>query len=556
MSGRGGWNNDEMDRRDGDARGFRSRRDYDDRYNDYPPAAPPPRYMDRRPPRDYPRSGGRGGPPPPRRKVPPHALVFHSYEEERDWVERRRRQRMSRRSRFDVTPEQLGLSEGLPRSSLIDPSLMTAALGDTGPQQTRHARRLYVGNLPLGVTEAQIHAAFRNAIIQTLQPGSGVPDPAVEDPILSVYINPERRFSFVEFKSVELCSACMGLDGLEVVPGQPTVKIKRPNDYVPSMAPLENFKPQLDLSKIGIISSAVLDGPNKIFIGGLHYHLQDHQVLELLQAFGPVKAFHLVKNEPESSLSKGYCFVEYVDPGLTPIAVAGLNGMDIGGGKSLTARLAGERTGAFLMATPEVATTTMADASSEARTIVAGYDVEALVDAAMGKGPMPQAPTHFDSFGQPLTRIVPLLPAPGFLYPTAATAALPTPLTMANSLPLPPLPTAVEPPPPVEPPTETRILVLLNMVTEEDLATDEDYHGLLEEVREECRKFGELLEVRIPRAASATIAPGAVGKVYLSYAAPSDAARAQQELAGRQFGAQVVETSFYAEADFAAGRLQ
>jgi splicing factor U2AF 65 kDa subunit len=100
-------------------------------------------------------------------------------------------------------------------------------------------------------------------------------------------------------------------------------------------------------------------------------------------------------------------------------------------------------------------------------------------------------------------------------------------------------------------------LVLLNMVTDDDLATDEDYHGLLEEVREECAKFGHLLEVRIPRAASqGGIEASAIGKVYLSYAAPQDAAKAQQELSGRQFGPNVVETRFYSEADFAAGRLR
>jgi len=102
-----------------------------------------------------------------------------------------------------------------------------------------------------------------------------------------------------------------------------------------------------------------MDGPNKIFIGGLHYHLTEAQVLELLQAFGKIKAFHLVKggsdemgggmgassvaspmNANMTNLSKGYCFVEYADPSITATAIQGLHGMEIGGGKSLTARLA------------------------------------------------------------------------------------------------------------------------------------------------------------------------------------------------------------------------
>jgi RNA recognition motif-containing protein len=575
----------------------------------------------------YMNSGGSGsGPPPllpPRRKLPPHVITFNSYEEEMDWIEGRRRKRLARTSRFDVTPEQLGIpllppllsqQQQLPydaqqqqhQHSLqqLDPAaiataaaaaLMTAPPhdGNSGalsssslglPQQTRHARRLYVGNLPMGVTEQQIHDAFHNAILLTLQPGSGLPDPAIEDPILSVYINQERRFSFVEFKSVELCSACMALDGLEVVPGQPTVKVKRPNDYIPTMAPMEHWKPVLDLSKIGIISSAVLDGPNKIFIGGLHYHLQDNQVVELLQAFGKVKSFHLVKNEPESMLSKGYCFVEYVDPAVTPIAVAGLNGMDIGGGKSLTARLAGERAGMIsttMMPMPTDASATATDAggqpSIQDKTIVSGYDVEALVDAAMGKSAMPQAPSYFDAYGQPVTRIFPIIPMPGVVLPTSTAVApalvtmpgmlyqppmyqqfsnLPPPVVglqqgVGSNLGLPPaLPPIVETPPT---PPETRILVLLNMVSDDDLATDDDYNGLVEEVREECAKHGTLIHVQIPRYVSATVEASAIRKVYLSYAFVADAVRAQQELSGRQFGPNVVETLFYSEADFAAG---
>jgi hypothetical protein len=48
-------------------------------------------------------------------------------------------------------------------------------------------------------------------------------------------------------------------------------------------------------------------------------------------------------------------------------------------------------------------------------------------------------------------------------------------------------------------PLKTRILVLLNMVTEQDLATDQDYNDLREEVREECEKYGKLLSIKIPR---------------------------------------------------------
>ncbi|EJK63872.1 hypothetical protein THAOC_15446, partial [Thalassiosira oceanica] len=45
----------------------------------------------------------------------------------------------------------------------------------------------------------------------------------------------------------------------------------------------------------------------------------------------------------------------------------------------------------------------------------------------------------------------------------------------------------------------TRVLVLLNMVMDEDLASDEDFQMLEEEVREEVSRFGKLLSMKIPR---------------------------------------------------------
>ena len=255
----------------------------------------------RRGPPPHHRGGGRSndyhnrrGPPPrggggPRGRPPPGVIVFRSREEEDAWVEERRRKRQARASKFDQGPA--GLAGTSAAAAAVNPADVAAAAAAAlaaaaGPQQTRHARRLYVGNLPIGVTEDQIHVEFSQAIERAYVP----PPPLTEDPILSVYINHERRFCFLEFKTVEMTTACMSLDGY-TLQGQ-ALKIKRPNDYSEALAPRvhPSALPNLDVSRLGMISGTVLDGPNKIFIGGLHYHLTDAQVLELLQAFGPVKA--------------------------------------------------------------------------------------------------------------------------------------------------------------------------------------------------------------------------------------------------------------------------
>lgn len=73
---------------------------------------------------------------------------------------------------------------------------------------------------------------------------------------------------------------------------------------------------------------SLLTGPNKVFCGGIPYSLQDQEVIELLQTFGPLRAFHLIK-DPGSATSKGYAFFEYADPDHTDPAIAGLNGMQL-----------------------------------------------------------------------------------------------------------------------------------------------------------------------------------------------------------------------------------
>jgi splicing factor U2AF subunit len=93
------------------------------------------------------------------------------------------------------------------------------------------------------------------------------------------------------------------------------------------------------LSKLGIIGRTVLDGPNKIIIHGWHHKSQEKQVLKILQTFGEVKAFHLFKKKDDIALKRVFCFVQYVNLAQTPVAVAGLNGMDLTGGKALTAQL-------------------------------------------------------------------------------------------------------------------------------------------------------------------------------------------------------------------------
>lgn len=98
--------------------------------------------------------------------------------------------------------------------------------GAASQQATRHARRIYVGGLPPSAGEQNIAVFFSNALAAvggtTAGPGACV---------VNVYINYEKKFAFVEFRTgaqplhpLRPCFVCQGLlYGLHAWQACPTV---------------------------------------------------------------------------------------------------------------------------------------------------------------------------------------------------------------------------------------------------------------------------------------------------------------------------------------------
>lgn len=61
----------------------------------------------------------------------------------------------------------------------------------------------------------------------------------------------------------------------------------------------------------------------------------------------------------------------------------------------------------------------------------------------------------------------------------------------------------------------TEVLCLLNMVMPEELVDEEDYEEILEDIREECCKYGSVRSIEIPRPVDGVEVPGC-GKVGAS----------------------------------------
>lgn len=349
-------------------------------------------------------------------------------------------------------------------------------------QATRHARRVYVGGLPPSANEQTI-ATFFSQVMTAI--GGNATGPG--DAVVNVYINHEKKFAFVEMRSVEEASNAMALDGISFE--GVSVRVKRPTDYNPSLAAALGPSlpsPHLNLAAVGLVPGAVAgtEGPDRIFVGGIPYYFNEEQMKELLESFGPLKAFDLVKDR-DTGNSKGYGFCVYQDPAVTDVACDALNGLKMGD-KTLTVRRAAVNNGQI---------------KSEHENLLA----QAQQHVAMQKLALQAGAFNLLGVGLP---------------PLANTA------------------------------NATKILCLNQVVTVDELRDDSEYEEIVEDMRDECGKFGALVNIVIPRPnIEGELLPG-VGKVFLEYIDIVACANAKSMLGGRKFGGNTVEANYYPEDKF------
>ncbi|CAN0132333.1 unnamed protein product [Heterosigma akashiwo] len=101
----------------------------------------------------------------------------------------------------------------------------------------------------------------------------------------------------------------------------------------------------------------------------------------------------------------------------------------------------------------------------------------------------------------------------------------------------------------LRPVKETRVISLTNMVTAEELADDQEFEDIKEDVADECNKFGTVKSIEIPRpvpgGGSGVAVPG-LGRIFVEFADTVGANKALKSLAGQTFG-QKVEATYFPE---------
>jgi len=233
-----------------------------------------------------------------------------------------------RRPRYwDMTPERAH-KLGLPMH--LQPSLTGGATGTGATQPVRRMlgeAKIYCGfgALNFNPSEDELKQFF-NATMVAAQGEDRVPG----DSVTRVFLDVVKRYAFVNFRTPEEAEQALDLDGIMFRGCR--LKLGRANSNNGQGAVPANIsrpiKP-LNIDRLGIIKTQVPDGPNKIYIGGLPQTLTDDQVKELLQTYGPLRAFFMF-TDFNTGLCRGYAFAEYRDPTVSQAAIRGLNGIKIG----------------------------------------------------------------------------------------------------------------------------------------------------------------------------------------------------------------------------------
>ena len=103
--------------------------------------------------------------------------------------------------------------------------------------------------------------------------------------------------------------------------------------------------------------------------------------------------------------------------------------------------------------------------------------------------------------------------------------------------------------------TSSQVICIRNMVNLKDLQDEDEYDDLMEDVREECKIYGKVLDVKIPRPETpGEIVPG-LGKIFVEYATRDGASFAKENLNGKSFHGRFVEVVFHPEEMYRKNQL-
>ncbi|XP_070545275.1 poly(U)-binding-splicing factor PUF60-like isoform X3 [Ptychodera flava] len=391
-----------------------------------------------------------------------------------------------------------------------------------------------------------------------------------------------KGFAFVEYELPE--AAQLALEQMNgVMIGGRNIKVGRPSN-MPQAQP--------------IIDQIMEEAKqyNRIFVASVHQDLSEEDIKSVFEAFGTIKMCTLVADTVPTK-HKGYGFLEYDSNQSAQDAIASMNLFDLGGqylrvGRAITppnehqpqiplgpsglppaAAVAAAAATAKIQALDAVAGTLGQTGMAASGVNVAGLGSSGLlpgvaVTTSLASGLLPQAVLAASAPGV----ITGVTPAKSLLAATAATSLLsaaaqeklkkeeeeekkenelPQTLSEQENVSISGSSARHMVMQKLLRKTESRVMVLRNMVTVDDL--DDELEG---EVTEECGRFGTVNRVIIYQEKQGEEEDAEViVKLFVEFSLPAEAEKAIDSLNGRWFGGRLVKAETYEQVKFDSSDL-
>lgn len=355
-------------------------------------------------------------------------------------------------------------------------------------------RKLIVSSIPLDTTEEELLCLF-NTALQAFHPSE-------ESPVTSCSISEDKTHAVLEFKDKQHIKTCLNLDGTEL--RSRALRVQKHKSYLShrlaEMKKEIREKEKRERETEAIMSCNIFPTQeNRVFMGNLPTSLPEEEIRKMLESFGRLKSFSLVKTTAVGGSSRGFCFFEYWDSKVTDKAIEQLNQLEIGDKRIKVQR------------------------------------------ASQSKSSMPALPgakgSHKKRFSEPLFKN----------GPSGSLSELQPHQLQAVQAAL-----AV----PVHAYTPSRCLLVLNIVVAQDLVDELEYQEIYEDIWQEACRHGAVETISIPRPSLETYeVPPNVGKVYIKFSEVLSAKKMKYYASGKTFNRRTAVISFYPEKWFNLGEF-
>uniref|UniRef100_A0A8C9GL80 U2 snRNP auxiliary factor large subunit n=1 Tax=Piliocolobus tephrosceles TaxID=591936 RepID=A0A8C9GL80_9PRIM len=383
-------------------------------------------------------------------------------------------------------------------------------------------RKLYIGNIPPNSKQEELVDFFNNTIMSIIKNSSlevKIGDVQLLPIVKCEIFNADSRFCFLEFRTMNITWLCLKLDSIPY--NNYCLRINRPHDYVPPPEgdpALSVIFHDIDMSIIDTLKPPKIAPPiknsssedNKLYIQNLPYNLTDEEIKDLLEQFGVLKTFNIIK-DLNTGNNKGYGFFEYEDPSCTQLAIHALNGFVCG------QNILNVKKATFNKSQNNINNSNNNNNNNNNNiNNIQNPNTISIVNNNISISQLPNS----------------------ISYKILNNSIIGLQIQASRKI----------------GEKSSRVVQLTNAVFQEDLIIDSQYNEILKDIKEEAEKYGTLQSVVIPRPNKDLSYTEGVGKIFLHYADETTARKAQYMLNGRLFEKRVVCAAFYSEEKFLQGK--